>query len=102
MSPRSSRSTTASVLAAVKGCSHIFTVEEHSIIGGLGSAVAEVLAEHPGAPVYRIGVRDHFGESGVADELLEKYGLQPPGCMPVSSLRCASAESCTRFIAPKV
>lgn len=69
----------AAVLAAVKGCSHIFTVEEHSIIGGLGSAVAEVMAEHPGAPLHRLGVRDQFGESGVADELLEKYGLQPQG-----------------------
>lgn len=68
-----------SVLAAVAGCSHVFTVEEHSIIGGLGSAVAEALAEHPGAPLHRLGVLDQFGESGLADELLEKYGLQPQG-----------------------
>lgn len=69
----------ASVLQAVKGCSHVFTVEEHNIIGGLGSAVAEAMAEHPGAPLHRLGVRDAFGESGVADELLEKFGLQPQG-----------------------
>jgi transketolase len=69
----------AAVLAAVKGLQHAFTIEEHNIIGGLGSAVAEVLAEHPGAPVTRLGVRDEFGESGTADELLEKFGLQPQG-----------------------
>mgnify|MGYP005860865993 CR=1 FL=1 len=69
----------AAVLAAVAGASHVFTVEEHSIIGGLGSAVAEILAEHPGAPLHRLGVRDQFGESGVADELLEIYGVQPQG-----------------------
>ena len=55
----------------------VVTVEEHSIIGGLGSAVAEALAE--GAtrrvPLKRIGVADTFGESGLADELLEKHGL---------------------------
>jgi transketolase len=58
----------------------IVTVEEHSIIGGLGSAVAECLAEtRPAAPLLRLGVRDCFGESGLADELLEKHGLQPKG-----------------------
>ena len=56
------------------------TVEEHSIIGGLGSAVAECLAEtRPAAPLLRLGVRDCFGESGLADELMEKHGLQPKG-----------------------
>jgi transketolase len=69
----------APVLAAVKGLGHAFTVEEHNIIGGLGSAVAEILSEHPGAPLHRLGVQDQFGESGVADELLEKFGLQPQG-----------------------
>jgi len=58
----------------------VVTVEEHSIIGGLGSAVAECLAEtRPAAPLLRLGVRDCFGESGLADELLEKHGLQPKG-----------------------
>lgn len=56
------------------------TVEEHSIIGGLGSAVAEYLSSQQGAPrLLRLGVRDRFGESGLADELLEKHGLQPNG-----------------------
>jgi len=58
----------------------VVTAEEHSIIGGLGSAVAECLAEtRPAAPLLRLGVRDCFGESGLADELLEKHGLQPGG-----------------------
>ncbi len=55
----------------------VVTVEEHSIIGGLGSAVAECLSESLPTPMVRVGVRDTFGESGEADELLEKYGLTP-------------------------
>jgi transketolase len=65
----------AAVLSAAKETAAIITAEEHSIVGGLGSAVAEVLAEHPGAPLTRIGVQDSFGESGKPAELLEKYGL---------------------------
>lgn len=53
----------------------IVTAEEHSIIGGLGSAVAEVLVENGTCPMHRVGVRDTFGESGLPDELLAKYGL---------------------------
>lgn len=53
----------------------IVTAEEHSIVGGLGSAVAEVLVENTSAPMVRVGVRDMFGESGKPDELLVKYGL---------------------------
>ncbi len=57
----------------------IVTVEEHSIIGGLGSAVAEVLAESTGrARLVRLGTPDVFGESGMADELLAKHGLTGP------------------------
>lgn len=56
----------------------VVTVEEHNIIGGLGSAIAECLAESSHGPrLLRLGVRDVFGESGSADELLEKHGLQP-------------------------
>ena len=51
------------------------TAEEHSIIGGLGSAVAEVLADSRPAPLERVGTRDTFGESGKPDELMIKYGL---------------------------
>ena len=54
------------------------TIEEHSVIGGLGSAVAECLTDSVmSAPLLRLGVQDRFGESGLADELLEKHGLQP-------------------------
>ena len=57
----------------------VVTVEEHSIIGGLGSAVAEVLAEEAPTKMYRIGVRDVFVESGPALELLHKYELDAEG-----------------------
>ena len=56
----------------------VVTAEEHSIIGGLGSAVAEVLAEGDYAPLLRIGTRDEFGQSASADELLDHYGLTGP------------------------
>jgi transketolase len=63
------------VLASVSktGCS--VTAEEHSIIGGLGSAVAECLCEECPAPLVRVGTKDTFGESGKAELLMEKYGL---------------------------
>ena len=57
------------------GTGAILTVEEHSIIGGLGSAVAEVLAENKPTRMQRMGVMDVFGESGSPNALLEKYGL---------------------------
>lgn len=63
------------VVAAARETGAIVTAEEHSIIGGLGGAVAEVLAETVPAPLERVGVRDTFGESGKPAELLEKYGL---------------------------
>ncbi|EGW37123.1 transketolase family protein [Desulfosporosinus sp. OT] len=53
----------------------VVTAEEHNIIGGLGSAVAEVLSEKMPTPMVRIGLKDTFGESGAPQELLEKYGL---------------------------
>ena len=56
----------------------IVTVEEHSIMGGLGGAVAEVLVEDAVVPMARVGVKDLFGESGTPDELLVKYGLTAP------------------------
>lgn len=65
----------AAVVSASKETGAIVTCEEHSIIGGLGSAVAEVLAEQAPAPLERVGVKDTFGESGKPKELLAKYGL---------------------------
>jgi len=63
------------ILNAAKKTKAIVTVEDHNIIGGLGSAVAEVLAENNLAILKRIGVNDSFGESGTPDELYQKYGL---------------------------
>lgn len=67
------------IVKAATETKKIFTVEEHSIIGGLGSAVCDVVCEKAPTPVYKIGVRDHFGESGPAVELLHKYQLDGEG-----------------------
>ena len=67
------------VVAAAKETGKVVTVEEHSIIGGLGGAVCECLAEKAPVPVKRIGIHDVFGESGPAVELLHKYGLDAEG-----------------------
>ena len=63
------------IIAASKRCGAIVTAEEHSIIGGLGGAVAEVLAESAPAPLVRIGTKDQFGTSGDPDGLLKHYKL---------------------------
>ncbi len=63
------------VIAAAAKTGKIVTVEEHSVIGGLGSAVCDVVAEKAPAKVLKIGVNDVFGESGPAVELVKKYGL---------------------------
>lgn len=63
------------IISSAKKTGAVVTCEEHSIIGGLGSAVCEVLAENTPVPVKRLGVNDTFGESGKPSELLEKYGL---------------------------
>ena len=67
------------VVKAAKETGRIVTVEEHSIIGGLGGAVCELLSEKAPVPVKRIGVNDVFGESGPAVELLKKYALDGDG-----------------------
>ncbi|MED5291091.1 MAG: transketolase C-terminal domain-containing protein [Candidatus Thermoplasmatota archaeon] len=59
-------------------CGAIVTAEDHSIIGGLGGAVAEHLSSTSGTPLERVGVRDRFGESGQADEMLELMELSAP------------------------
>ena len=63
------------VVASAKKTGKVVTVEEHSVIGGLGSAVCDVLSEKLPTPVLKIGVMDTFGESGPAVELIKKYGL---------------------------
>ena len=56
-------------------CSGIVTVEDHSVIAGLGSSVAEHLSQTNPTKIKMLGVQDHFGESGGSEELLEKVGL---------------------------
>lgn len=63
------------ILKAARETNGIVTAEEHSVYGGVGSAVCEVVAENHPCPVRRIGVRDSFGESGEERDLMEKYGL---------------------------
>lgn len=67
----------ALVLEAAKATGAIVTAEEHNVIGGLGSAVAEVVSESCPVPVLRVGVEDTFGRSGTVPALLEAYGLTP-------------------------
>ncbi|MEW9121216.1 MAG: transketolase family protein [Thermotaleaceae bacterium] len=63
------------IIKAAEETGAIVTAEEHNIIGGLGSAVAEVLVENKPVPMKRVGTMDTFGESGKPDALMEKYGL---------------------------
>lgn len=63
------------VIAAAQKTGAVVTAEEHNVIGGLGSAVAEVLGENCPVPLQRVGLKDTFGESGNPHELLEKYDL---------------------------
>lgn len=67
------------IVASARKTGKVVTAEEHTIIGGLGGAVAEVLAENCPTRMYRIGVRDRFGESGTAGELMVKYELDGKG-----------------------
>ena len=67
------------VLASAKKTGKVVTAEEHTVIGGLGSAVCDCLSETQPTPVLRIGMQDTFGESGPANALVEKYGLDGKG-----------------------
>lgn len=65
----------ATILKSVRKTGAVVTVEEGQIIGGLGGAIAELLAENHPTPMQRIGMKDQFGESGAPDELLTHFGL---------------------------
>lgn len=67
------------VIASAKKTGKVATVEEHSVIGGLGSAVCDLLCEKLPTRVLKIGINDVFGESGPAEELVKKYGLDAEG-----------------------
>ena len=79
------------VISAAKECGAVVTAEEHSIIGGLGSAVAEVLADKQCVPFERVGIMDRFGQSGKPPMLFEAYGLTDK----------AIKEACRRVIGRK-
>lgn len=66
---------TEAVIAAARKAGRVVTVEEHQVMGGFGSAVAECLSEAYPVPIKRIGVKDMFGQSGTAEELMDHYGL---------------------------
>lgn len=63
------------ILSSIKKTGRAISIEEGQIAGGLGSAIAELLAEEHPAPLHRMGIKDRFGESGKPDELLEHFGL---------------------------
>ncbi len=67
------------LLASVEKTGCVVTCEEHSTVGGLGSAVADIIGENHPVPLERVGVRDQFGTSGQPDELLHLYGLDADG-----------------------
>ena len=63
------------IITSAKKCGAVVTVEEHQVMGGMGSAVAEILAKHLPTPQEFIGMQNTFGESGEPKELIEKYGM---------------------------
>ena len=65
----------ATIIEAAKDAGVVVTVEEHQVQGGMGSAVAEVLAKNYPVPIEFIGVQNHFGESGAPNELIENFGM---------------------------
>lgn len=69
------------IIKAAKETGAIVTVEEHQVMGGMGSAVAEVLSKNKPVPIEMIGVQDRWGESGEPDELIERFGLGVNGIM---------------------
>ena len=76
------------VIEAAKKCGKIITCEEHSVIGGLGEAVAAVLSEKCPAPLRRIGVNDEYGHSGPAVDLLKQFGLSAEHIVEVAKEMC--------------
>ncbi len=78
----------ALVIEAAKKCGKIITCEEHSVIGGLGEAVAGVLAEKAPAILRRIGVNDEYGHSGPAKDLLKQFGLSSEHIIEVAKELC--------------
>ncbi|BBP02939.1 transketolase [Sulfuriferula plumbiphila] len=79
------------IVAAVSATERVITVEDHNVIGGLGDAVASVLAQaHVHARLVKLGMQDTFGESGLEHELREVYGLSPRAVARVGAALCAA------------
>ena len=89
------------ILAAARETGAILSVEEHSIIGGLGSAVAELLMEEQPVPMARIGIRDRFGVSGKPAQLLERFGLTPEAIVDAARHLLVRKKSYPRTAFPK-
>ncbi|MHC4540563.1 MAG: transketolase family protein [Planctomycetota bacterium] len=84
---------TRSILEAARQTGAIVTVEEHSIIGGLGAAVAEVVTESYPVPVRRVGIADRFAETGPYKDLLENYGMSPEDILQAAREALAAKKS---------
>lgn len=69
---------TDAVIAAARRAGRVVTIEEHQVMGGFGSAIAECLSENYPVPIRRLGLTDEFGQSGEPEELLAHYGLMAP------------------------
>jgi transketolase len=67
------------IVTASRETCGIVTVEDHSVIGGLGSAISEILSERNPIPLIRVGIQDRFGQSGTVEQLMEEYGLTVKG-----------------------
>jgi transketolase len=72
------------ILTSVRKTGAVITAEEAQVAGGLAGTIAELLGEHHPVPMARIGLRDHFGESGTPAELMEKFGLTAPNIVKVA------------------
>lgn len=90
------------LVKAARNTGAFVTVEEHQVIGGLGSAVMEAIAETWPVPVTRIGIQDRFGESGTPDELLEKYGLTAKNIAKAARETLKVRQLCSVLHAPSV
>jgi len=86
-------------------CAHetgaVVTIEDHSVIGGLGGAVAELLSEHYPTPLRRIGVRDQFGDAGEFDWLIQKYEMDVPHIVAAAQEVLARKSGVEKILIPK-
>jgi len=90
------------ILKAAQECGALVTVEEHQQFGGLGSAISELVSEHYPVPTKKVGVKDHFGESGTPDELLDKFGLRSKNIIAAVKEVIKVRKACKQLHAPEV